>query len=237
MRHLGALLVLASTSVGVSAAAQAIDPARPSRPERPQQPGAAPPSEALVTPPVDDTPPNERRSGFTAGLSASLAAGKASGYPNEVAKLDHPEFRSSTGFGAGQGLTAWFGGALRDWFIFGLGASLDGLSGNDVVAGGVTFLFRIEAYPAYTMGGAWRDVSLFANLGAGSAAIVDAKDTDEILADGGSMSAVGLGAAYEPWRFWRFAAGPFVAYEHRRSLSMKTHTGFVGLRLVFYGGP
>ena len=67
--------------------------------------------------------------------------------------------------------------------------------------------------------------------------IADAEDTDSVLAEGGSMSIVSLGGAFEPWRFWRFAAGPFVAYEHRWSLSMKSHLGLVGLRLAFYGGP
>jgi hypothetical protein len=171
------------------------------------------------------------------GIATGFAAGTVAGYPSVVNKLDDPEFRASTDLGIGQAGSLWIGGALRDWFNFGIGTSLDSVSGDGSVAGGFAFLFRVEAYPAYSLGGAWRDVSVFGNFGAGTASIVDAEDTDSVLAEGGSMSVVGLGGAFEPWRFWRFAAGPFVAYEHRWSLSLKSHLGLVGMRLVLYGGP
>jgi len=202
-----------------------------------QDTSQAPATAEAVSRPVDETPPNERRSGFTAGLAAGLVSGRAVGYPNEVVKLDDPEFRESTGFGVGGGLALWFGGALRDWFVFGLGASLEQVAGHGRTAQGYGFLFRVEAYPAYTLGGPWRDVSVFGDFGAGQTIIVNSEDTGKVLADGGSMSVVGLGAAYEPWRFGQLAAGPFVAYEHRSSLSLRSHTGWAGLRLAFYGGP
>ena len=233
MRRLREGVLLAVLCAIVSPHAVASDRSPPAPPEAPldtatQQPAAEP---------ADKTPPSERRSGFTAGIAASLATGKVAGYPNEVQKLDDPESRASTGLGLGPSGMLWIGGALRDWFNFGIGTSLDSVEGNGRLATGFAVLFRVEAYPAYSLGGSWRDVSVFGNVGAGSVTIVDAKDTENVQAEGGSMSVVGLGAAFEPWRLWRFAAGPFVSYEHRWSLSMKSHLGLTGIRLVFYGGP
>src|SRR5690242_3081164 len=76
------------------------------------------PRTALAAPedgaPVE-APPAVRRSGFLLGLSGGLALASASGYPNDVAKIDLPEFEASTGLGVSSGGTIWIGGSLADW--------------------------------------------------------------------------------------------------------------------------
>jgi hypothetical protein len=66
----------------------------------------------------------ERRSDIVLGVSGGLLLGAANGYPNEIDKVDEPAFESKTGFAVGNGLSFWLGGALADWFTFGLGLTL-----------------------------------------------------------------------------------------------------------------
>jgi hypothetical protein len=48
---------------------------------------------------------------------------------------------------------------------------------------------------------------------------------------------IGIGAAWEPVRFWRFTFGPSVEYLQTWSQSMSAHVGLVEARLTFVGGP
>ena len=56
-------------------------------------------------------------------------------------------------------------------------------------------------------------------------------------ADGGLMSVIGVGAAWEPVRFWHFTFGPGVEYVQSWSQSMSLHAALVDARLTFVGGP
>ena len=63
------------------------------------------------------------------------------------------------------------------------------------------------------------------------------QEAEQEMADGGAMSVVGLGAAYEWLHFGSFAAGPTLQYRHRFSESLAAHTVALGMRLVYRSGP
>lgn len=176
----------------------------------------------------------ERRSDFVLGASGGLLLGTASGYPNEIDKIDDPDFESKTGFAIGNGLSFWLGGALADWFTFGLGATLVNGSGSKGDVGGGAFIVKVETFPLYGLGGPLRDLAFFADFGAGSLTIQGEPDED---AEGGFTSVAGLGSAYELFRFGRFALAPTAQYLLVSSQTVTAHSGILGARVVFYGGP
>jgi hypothetical protein len=178
--------------------------------------------------------PAVRRSGFTAGLSGGVSMGRAYGYPNEAEKIDRREFLANTKFGLSTGSTLWLGGALTDWFTVGIGMLGTGVRGNGLVATGGAFVFHLETFPFFYAGKAGQNLGLLANFGAGSVAILR-KEASK--ANGGNMSCVGLGAFYEPLRFWRFSAGPSLEGTYMFSPSLRSLTMTAAMRLVFYGGP
>ena len=175
-----------------------------------------------------------RRSGFVLGISTGLAFGRAEGYPNQLAKLDNPLYKRNTAFAPGSTSRLWFGGALTDWFVFGIG--LDGirLSHGEIKAAGSAFIFHVEGYPLFYRGGVFRDLSLFGDFGAGGMKITG---NDRNEADGGLMSVVGLGAGWEAVRFWRFKFGPAAEYTHLWSQTLTADTFSLEARLTFIGGP
>jgi hypothetical protein len=175
-----------------------------------------------------------RRSGFVAGLSLGLSLGNADGYPNKLAKLDNPDYERNTKFAIGGTNRLWIGGALTDWFVFGLGFTGVTLQHEHAKAAGSAFIFHVQGYPLFYRGGPFRDLSLFGDFGAGGMKISGGSREQ---ANGGLMSVIGVGAGYEPVRFWHFTFGPAVEYLRMWSQSMNVHTGLVEARLTFVGGP
>ena len=176
----------------------------------------------------------ERRSDIAIGASAGLLLGTASGYPNELAKIDDPRWESSTGFAAGTGLSFWLGGALTDWFTFGVGMTLLGGSGPNGRMSGEAFIVKVEAFPLYGMGGPLRDLAFFADFGAGGMGVEGEPDE---AAEGGFTSVAGFGSAYELFRLGHFAFAPTAEYMLVRSQTVLSHSAILGARVVFYGGP
>ena len=175
-----------------------------------------------------------RRSGFVAGLTLGLAAGNASGYPNELAKLGDAAYERNTGGAFGGVSRLWFGGALTDYFVFGLGFTGMGIKHGETSAAGNAFIFHVQGYPLFYRGGVFQDLSLFADFGAGGMKI---SGNNRQEADGGLMSVVGFGAGYEPVRFWKFTFGPAVEYWHWFSQTLTMDSVAVEARLTFVGGP
>jgi hypothetical protein len=181
------------------------------------------------------TAPATRRSGFTAGLILGAALGYASGTPNDLSMIGNPAFQSHTG-GIGPGGALWIGGALTDWFTFGLGGGMTSFGGSQLKSSSSVFLFHIEAFPLFSRGGAYRDLGVFADFGTGVGSI-ERKSTQESVSSAGSFSVAGLGAFWETWRFAGFAAGPTVTWQYQYSQPLERHFILAGLRGVFYGGP
>jgi hypothetical protein len=177
--------------------------------------------------------PTLRRSGFTVGISTGLAMSTARGYPNDVTKIDLPEYEANTGLGASSGGSIWVGGVLADWLTLGAGLSSTGFKGNGLTANGGGVYFRIETFPMLFRGGHWQDLGV--SFAAGIAGVT-VKRGDEKVAEGQAGSLVGAGLFYEPWRFWRFATGPDVFYTHEFSRSLSAHSIVFGWRLALYGG-
>jgi len=174
------------------------------------------------------------RSGFVIGLGLGLSGGNAQGYPNEIAKLDDPTYKRNTGTALGGVNRLWFGGALTDYLVFGLGLVGTGMKHNETKAAGSAFIFHVEGYPLFYRGGVFRDLSLFGDFGAGGMKITGAGRQD---ADGGLMSVIGFGAGYEAAHLWKFKFGPAVEYWHWWSQTMTMNSFAVEARLTFVGGP
>jgi hypothetical protein len=175
-----------------------------------------------------------RRSGFVAGLTLGVAAGNASGYPNELAKLGDPLYERRTGGAFGGINRLWLGGALTDYLVFGLGFAGMGLKHDQTSAAGSAFIFHVEGYPLFYHGRLFQDLSIFGDFGAGGMQITGA---NREKADGGLMSVVGLGTGYEAVRFWKFRFGPAVEYWHWWSQTLTMDSVAVEARLTFVGGP
>lgn len=176
-----------------------------------------------------------RRSDFALGLLFGGVVGQASGYPNDPAMIDVPRYQTDTGFGAGTGGGLWIGGALRDWFVFGVGLQRLALSASGYQATGTAFILHVEGYPLFARGGVFRDLGLIGEFGAGGQQI---KKGPVVLADGGAMSLVQVGVVYEALRLGNhFNVGPLVALTHQFSAPLVETAGIVGVRLTYYGGP
>ncbi len=175
----------------------------------------------------------KRRSDFTVGTSGGFAFGRASGYPNEIDKIDDRRYRSNTKLGAGSGGLIWLGVAFNDYLSFGLGMGGLSLKGNDREASAGIFAFHVDAYPLFDVHPALQGLGITANLGTGPLQIKGGPDE----ADGGLMAYVEGGVVYEPLRLWRFAFGPSASIVHMWSESARMTGALVGGRLAFYGGP
>ena len=175
-----------------------------------------------------------RRSGFVIGLGAGIALGNASGYPNELAKLGDPLYRRNTALAFGGANRLWLGGALTDWFVFGVGLVGFGMKHGETSVEGGAYVFHVEGFPLFYRGGRFRDLSIFGDFGAGGMKITGHRRED---ADGGLMSVVGLGVGYDALHFWKFTLGPAVEYWHVWSQTLTMNSVSLEARFTFVGGP
>ncbi|HVY31764.1 MAG TPA: hypothetical protein VHB79_34750 [Polyangiaceae bacterium] len=175
-----------------------------------------------------------RRSDFTAGLSVGAAFGRASGYPNEVQKIDDTAYRQNTKLGAGPDQFLWLGVAFNDYLTFGLGFGGVSLTGNDRTGKATIYGFHIDAYPLFDLNKNLQDLGVFANIGTGPLTITGGGRED---AKGGAMSYLEGGLVYERLRLWRFGIGPTLSVSHMWSETAKLTATQAGLRVAIYTGP
>lgn len=176
----------------------------------------------------------ERRSDFMLGGSFGGLAATSYGYPNQAGKIDNPAWVADTGVGVGMQWSAWLGGALRDWFSFGLGLTSLSYSANGLDATATGFILRVEAFPLWASGGPWRDAGMYANFGIGGMKL---ERDGETAADGGAISILALGAFYEPLRFGSFSIGPSLEFDHYFSRTIRLYGASASARVVLYTGP
>jgi len=210
-----------------------VAPSEPSEPATPVEPEESVDSvePAPQSPTDSDT---ARRGGFVLGVLGGPTLGWANGYPSGKSERENPSNKRSTGVGVGYRVTPFIGGALTDWFTFGLGVTFGSFSASDYSSPITSFVVHMEAFLLYGRGGIYRDIGVFVDFGTGVTTIVD-KDTNEEVADSGAMSSIGLGAFWEPWRIWHLAGGPYVAYQSNRSRWFARNDITLGLRFMFYG--
>jgi hypothetical protein len=178
--------------------------------------------------------PAIRREGLWFGLSGGLAVASASGYRNDVAEIGLPEFEAGTGLAVSGSGAIWLGGSLADWLSVGVGFQSASFAGDDLEASGFGLNVRIETFPLFYQGGAFRDLGVALLAGTGG---IRVKRGEETVAEGEATSLVGLGAFFEPWQLWRFSTGPEISYTHQFSRSISAHLLVVGWRVAFYRGP
>jgi hypothetical protein len=175
-----------------------------------------------------------RRADFTIGAALGLLLGSAHGYPNRADAIGNPARVADTGVGLGSSFDVWLGGALRDWFTFGLGVTGFGFEGAGKRLSGGGFVFRLETFPFFRAAPELADVGAFGSFGLGSGTIE--QDGDEV-AEGGAVSIIALGAFWETWRIGGFVAGPSLEYTHVFSQSLRAYGASAGFRIAFYAGP
>jgi hypothetical protein len=176
-------------------------------------------------------PPPERRGDFAVGTTMGSGLALATGYPNEADKIGDPTFAQRSGGTLGLGSALWLGGALRDWFVIGFGLAQNGSQTGDSRASTTSFITHLQIYPLYAQGGAFRDLALALDLGAGGGTIERAGVE---IANAGVLSTLGTGVVYEPLRWGGFALGPSLSYVHQWSPSFRAHFVSLGLYVAFY---
>ncbi|MEP7121433.1 MAG: hypothetical protein ABJE95_11005 [Byssovorax sp.] len=209
--------------------------APPAKPETPALAVAAPEPSAKESP-AWDTARATHRSGFVVGLAIGTGVTAFSGYPNDSRKIGLASHYTETGASIGGTFSLWIGGALSDWFTFGIGftgGNMPLLSDQKAAAGGL--IFHVEAYPLFTRGGHLRDLGIFFNAGTGSASVTP-KDSDKKLIDSGSASVIGGGPFYEGFKLWKTKGGPFVEGSYIWSDSVRRPGVFFGWRTSLYTG-
>jgi hypothetical protein len=186
--------------------------------------------------PAWDSAPATYRSGFVVGLALGSGVVSFSGYPNDSRKIGLLSHYTATGASFGGMGSLWFGGALSDWFTFGVGftgGSMPLLSDQKASSGGL--IFHVEAYPLFTLGKRWRDVGVMFDAGTGSATVTP-KDSEKKLIDGGSASQIGGGPFYEGFKLWKLKGGPFIEGSYVWSDSVRRPAVFFGWRTSLYTG-
>lgn len=221
-------------------------------------PPAPLPQSALA--PLETDPERRRvkhryRKGFMLTLAFGQSLGTASGYPNDVQKIGVPAYFSSSGAMLGGGFQMIIGGALTDYFNFGVLFGGGGFKNDnwEVSAGGTGF--RVEAFPAvvaFPKLTGLAHLGLAVDLGVGNVKI-QAKASPEDIAAGnaaaargystveGFQSALGIGLFYETKLFsllgGHVSLAPELSYRTAYTAWSQVNYGTLAARLTFYGGP
>jgi hypothetical protein len=186
--------------------------------------------------PAWDSARASHRSGFVVGLTLGSGVAAISGFPNDSRKIGLLSHYTETGASIGSMGSLWFGGALSDWFTFGIGftgGSMPLLSEQKTTSSGL--IFHIEAYPLFPLGGRWRDLGVMLEAGTGAVEVTP-KDSDKLLIDSGSASLIGGGPFYEGFKLWKLKHGPFIEGSYVWSNSVRRPAVFFGWRTSFYTG-
>ncbi len=218
--------------------------AKPDAPvAKPDAPVAKPdaPAPAVSAPDTKENPAWDsaramHRSGFVVGLAVGTGVMAFSGFPNDSRKVGLARYYTETGASVGGMFSLWFGGALADWFTFGLGftgGSMPLLRDQKASSGGL--IFHAEAYPLFTLGGRWRDAGVMFDAGTGSATVTP-KDSETKLIDGGGPSMIGVGPFYEGIKLWKLKGGPYVEGTYMWSDTVRRPALFFGWRTSLYTG-
>lgn len=230
-----AVLLVESAALGADPPANA--PAAPAKqPEAPAE-AAGQAAEAPAASKAWEKVIPTRRGGFTVGVMAGFGVASVVGFPNDSLKINRERYYTVTGVRPSPGGTAWFGAALTDWFTFGVGATGGWtLATGDQKVTTVGFVFHLEGFPLFPLGGGARDVGVMFDAGLGVAS-VDSKSTGESLVGGSGCSIIGGGVFYEGVRFWKIHGGPYLSGNYFWMDTVRRPGIFLGWRMALYTKP
>jgi hypothetical protein len=204
-------------------------------------PALAEEAKAAPADPPQDEPEWEReaptrRSGLVIGIQAGGGLGMASGYPLDLKKIGRAAYYTQTSVGLNGLAIGWIGYSLKDWLTFGVGAGLDGLLAGDTPGWGAVGVFRVEAFPLFPLGGAFREIGVTFDGGAALMEVSHVDDIEKNLIDAGVASYLGGGAFFEGIRFWRVSTGPGVYASYMWSDTVRHGIVTLDWRVTLYGG-
>lgn len=183
--------------------------------------------------------PHER-GGLAIGLQGGFASGTASGYPNDLQKIDDPTYYGAGGAMLGQTGTLTVMGAFTRFLSFGAFVQESTLSSTSGrwrslgYSGG----FRVEVFPLVWLSPVLADLGVSGSFGVGGGSL-KANQGMYPGADG-VQSYLGVGLFYEllfahPGKT-RWAIGPSVEYQLITSRPFERSDFFAGVRFTFYTG-
>lgn len=190
-------------------------------------------------PPEPDwrTPLRERRCGFSVGTLVGGVVGGVTGYPNDALKLNRDEFFTDTSVAGGGAAGLWLGVAVVDWLALGLGGQVGRMVASEHTSDYWGAAFHLDVFPAYPLGGAWRELGVMLEAGIATSDTYRSDDRDISDIESGIASHLDLGFFYEGIRLWKFSMGPFAAADLQFSPSSFRPTGWLGWRTALYAGP
>ena len=198
------------------------------------------PSIALAQENAKNAPKENERGGFTVGLTGGFATGTASGYPNDLQKIDDPRYFGAGGAMVGESSGFMIMGAFARELSFGIWmnqsamVSASGKWNSSAYGGG----FRLEVFPFGWLLPSLKDLGLIGQFGVGGGSL-KANEGTYPGADG-IQSYIGAGTFYE-WMFahpgrTRWVIGPSIEYQLVTSRPFERSAVMFGLRFAFYTG-
>jgi hypothetical protein len=195
-----------------------------------------PSAEASSSPDLDR--PNERRGGLVIGAFYGGGLASSAGYPNDSNLIGNPEYYAASGLLAGAGGSGFIMGALTDYLSFGFWFGAAVFNSDAWHSTGQGGGLRLELFPLYGLGGLFRDLGVYTQVGIGATKLVYRDKAG--VSSNGVGSALGAGVVYEFWLFkglgGHFAIGPSLEYDAVNSEPMERHGALLGGRGVWYGG-
>jgi hypothetical protein len=186
--------------------------------------------------------PHRFRSGLVFGLSLGAGVGGASGYPNDITRINDPNYYSASGWMLGNSETLFVMGALTDYLNVGFFFTQMVLRNGDWTSGGTAGGLRLETFPLALVYPRLAGLGAFAQFGIGGAHLTPtAAGAAGAPTAEGTASFADFGFLYE-WAFGHvlgghFAAGPSLDYQSTWSQPFERHGLVASARVAFYGGP
>jgi hypothetical protein len=199
-------------------------------------------AEAGAAEPESDEPAwmtaaHERRGGFAVGVMGAAVLGASEGFPNDALKINRFDHYTNTGAAGGGQLGIYIGVAAADWLVFGLGGHYGRMVTGELDTKFYGGFFHVDVFPAWPLGGAWRELGLYLDAGMALSNTTTFDDPDFELVEAGGASRVGGGLFYEGIRLSKLSMGPFIGYDQIWSPSSFRPAGMLGWRVALYVKP
>ena len=185
----------------------------------------------------DEAKPRER-SGLAVGLHVGGALGDMQGYPNDLTKIDRPEYLANSGAAGGFYGGGWLGVAMSDALVFGLSGagSFLGAQNSRSYAWLAGLHVGVLSFHGVLGGSRWaRPLALELDVGLGRSQS-QSNSGDAVLADTGVASHLRTGLSYELLQLGAFRMGPMLSADFVFSPSARRSLLILGFSTSFYSG-